>query len=133
MAFTMSKTLNNGVEIPVLGLGVFESASATRDAVRFALETGYRHIDTAKFYGNEQDVFQGIVDSNIPRKEVFVTTKIWNDDMRAHNQREVIEQSIENLGGDYIDMLLIRLKMFLLKLGKLWKNITKKVVSEQSV
>lgn len=75
MAFTMSKTLNNGVEIPVLGLGVFESASATRDAVRFALENGYRHIDTAKFYGNEQDVFQGIVDSNIPRKEVFVTTK----------------------------------------------------------
>lgn len=107
MVFTMSKTLNNGVEIPVLGLGVFESASATRDAVRFALETGYRHIDTAKFYGNEQDVFQGIIDSNIPRKEVFVTTKIWNDDMRAYNQREVIEQSIENLGGDYIDMLLI--------------------------
>lgn len=107
MALTMSKTLNNGVEIPVLGLGVFESASATRDAVRFAIENGYRHIDTAKFYGNEKDVAQGIADSGINRKEIFVTTKIWNDDMRAHNQREVIEQSIENLGADYIDMLLI--------------------------
>ena len=105
MALTMSTTLNNGVEIPVLGLGVFESANATRDAVRDAIEIGYRHIDTAKFYGNEKDVYQGILDSGVDRKEIFVTTKIWNDDMRAHNQREVIEQSLENLGG--IDMLLI--------------------------
>lgn len=105
MALTMSKTLNNGVEIPVLGLGVFESAGATRDAVREAIAIGYRHIDTAKFYGNESDVYKGILDSGVDRKEIFVTTKIWNDDMRAHNQREVIDQSLENLGG--IDMLLI--------------------------
>lgn len=105
MALTMRKKLNNGVEIPVLGLGVYESAAATRDAVRSAIEIGYRHIDTAKFYGNESDVYQGILDSGIDRNEIFVTTKIWNDDMRAHNQREVIEQSLKNLGG--IDMLLI--------------------------
>lgn len=105
MALTMSKTLNNGVEIPVLGLGVFESAGDTRDAVREAIAIGYRHIDTAKFYGNESDVYKGILDSGVDRKEIFVTTKIWNDDMRAHNQREVIDQSLENLGG--IDMLLI--------------------------
>lgn len=105
MALTMSTALNNGVEIPVLGLGVFESAGATREAVLEAIELGYRHIDTAKFYGNEKDVYQGILDSGISRKDIFVTTKIWNDDMRAHNQKEVIEQSIENLGG--IDMLLI--------------------------
>lgn len=105
MALTMSKKLNNGVEIPVLGLGVYESAGATREAVRDAIEIGYRHIDTAKFYGNESDVYKGILDSGIDRSEVFVTTKIWNDDMRAHNQREVIDQSMKNLGG--IDMLLI--------------------------
>lgn len=107
MALTMSKKLNNGVEIPVLGLGVYESGTDTSTAVKDAIELGYRHIDTAKFYANEKDVYQGVLDSGINRKDMFLTTKIWNDDMRNHNQREVIDQSIEKLGGEYIDLLLI--------------------------
>lgn len=107
MTDVVRKKLNNGVEIPVLGLGVWESGEDTAPAVRTALEYGYRHIDTAKYYFNEEQVAQGIKDSRIDRKEIFITTKLWNDDMRAHKQREVIEQSLEKLNTDYIDLYLI--------------------------
>lgn len=107
MAYTMSKVLNNGVEIPVLGLGVFNSGQETAKAVRTAIEYGYRHIDTAKIYGNESDVAQGIKESGIDRNEIFITTKLWNDDMRAHKQRENIERSLELLKTNYIDLYLI--------------------------
>lgn len=107
MDYLHTKILNNGVEIPVLGLGVFNSGKETANAVRFALEMGYRHIDTAKYYDNEADVAKGLKDSGIDRKEVFITTKIWNDDMREHKQREVIEKSLELLNTDYIDLFLI--------------------------
>lgn len=102
-----TKTLNNGVQIPVLGLGVFQSGKDTAEAVREALNAGYRHIDTAKIYGNEADVAQGIKDSGVDRKEIFITTKLWNDDMRAHKQREAIQQSLDLLQTDYIDLYLI--------------------------
>lgn len=107
MAYTQSKVLNNGVEIPVLGLGVFNSGEETSTAVRTAIEFGYRHIDTAKIYGNEEDVAKGIKESGIDRNEIFITTKLWNDDMRAHKQRENIERSLELLKTDYIDLYLI--------------------------
>ncbi len=107
MIYNESKTLNNGVEIPVLGLGVYNSGDETAEAVKTALNLGYRHIDTAKFYFNEADVAKGIKHSGIDRKEIFITTKIWNDDMRAHKQREVIEESLKNLDTDYIDLFLI--------------------------
>lgn len=107
MAYTQSKTLNNGVEIPVLGLGVFNSGAETTKAVRTAVEYGYRHIDTAKIYGNEEDVAKGIKESGIDRNEIFITTKLWNDDMRSHKQRENIERSLELLKTDYIDLYLI--------------------------
>ncbi len=107
MVHTVNKVLNNGVEIPVLGLGVYNSGDETASAVRMALEYGYRHIDTAKFYGNESDVAKGIKDSGINRNEVFITTKLWNDDMRAHKQRENIERSLELLNTNYIDLYLI--------------------------
>lgn len=107
MADVVRKKLNNGVEIPVLGLGVWESGDKTAPAVRSALEYGYRHIDTAKYYFNEEEVAKGIKESGIPRNEVFITTKLWNDDMRAHKQREVIEQSLEKLDTNYIDLYLI--------------------------
>lgn len=100
-------TLNNGVKIPALGLGVFESGTDTINAVKNALFAGYRHIDSAKYYENEDLVATALKESSIKREEVFLTTKLWNDDMRANKVHEAIEQSLKNLGGDYIDLYLI--------------------------
>ena len=77
-------TLNNNVEIPMLGLGMYlnSSGNIARNALKCAIKAGYRHFDTAKFYANEVDVGQAIRDSDIPRDELFVTTKLWNDDHR---------------------------------------------------
>lgn len=74
-------TLNNGVEMPALGLGVFRTPpDETRDAVRAALDAGYRHIDTAAAYGNERQVGEAVRSSNLDRSEVFLETKIWISD-----------------------------------------------------
>ena len=99
-------TLSNGVEMPVIGLGVYKSGEQTYDAVRRALELGYRHIDTAAFYGNEADVGRAVRDSGIPREEIFVTTKLWNDDQRAGAQQAAFEKSLQNLDLGYIDLYL---------------------------
>ena len=109
MNLQSTRKLNNGVEIPCLGLGVFMSqdGAETESAVRWALEAGYRHIDTAKVYGNEASVGKAISESGIDRKEIFITTKLWNDDMKADKQREVFEQSLEYLRTDYVDLYLI--------------------------
>lgn len=107
MDFLTSKTLNNGVKIPLLGLGVFQSGADTKQAVLWALEAGYRHIDTAKAYFNEDAVGQAIKESGVDRKDIFITTKLANDDQRGHVQRENIEKSLEYLQTDYIDLLLI--------------------------
>src|SRR5713101_3012477 len=74
--------LNNDVEIPILGLGVWQALSSDRalDTVKFALDSGYRLIDTARIYGNEEDVGSAIRESGLPRDEIFVTTKVWNSD-----------------------------------------------------
>lgn len=84
MELTIRSTfrLNNGVEIPRLGLGVYRAAAGAeaRNAVLWALEAGYRHVDTAAFYGNEADVRRAIRESGIAREDVFVTTKLWNED-----------------------------------------------------
>jgi diketogulonate reductase-like aldo/keto reductase len=86
MPMTIASTtrLNNGVEIPIIGLGVFRNPAGevTENAVRFALEAGYRHIDTAKIYDNEQSVGEAVRKSGIPRSEIFVTTKLWNSNHR---------------------------------------------------
>jgi len=100
-------TLNNGVKIPQLGLGTWQLKDGPEcyNAVRFALETGYRHIDTAKIYGNEASVGKAIRDSGIDRREIFVTTKLWNDDhMRV---QEAFKQSLQLLDIGYIDLYLI--------------------------
>jgi diketogulonate reductase-like aldo/keto reductase len=75
-------TLHNGVKIPLMGLGVFRSPAGevTRNAVFYALQAGYRHIDTAKIYDNEQDVGKAIIESDVSREEIFVTTKLANAD-----------------------------------------------------
>ncbi len=101
--------LSNGKEIPMIGLGVFlsESGDETENAVRWGIEAGYRHIDTAMIYRNEKSVGKAIKDSGINRDELFVTTKLWNDDIRAGNARSAIEKSLDELGMDYVDLYLI--------------------------
>ena len=101
------KILNNGVKMPVLGLGVYKSGEDTKQAVLDALAAGYRHIDTATLYKNEALVGEAIRESGIPREEIFITTKLWNDDMRSGKQMEAFEQSLKLLGTDYVDLYLI--------------------------
>jgi diketogulonate reductase-like aldo/keto reductase len=102
-------TLNNGVTIPQLGLGVYQSRAGreTRNAVRAALEAGYRHIDTAMIYGNEKDVGDAVRDSGLPREQVFVTTKLWNDDHGYDQALAALDASLQRLRFDYIDLYLI--------------------------
>lgn len=101
--------LNNGVEIPYFGLGVYLSVPGeeTFNAVRWALEAGYRHIDTAAFYKNEHDVGKAIKESSIPREEIFVTTKLWNDDHGYDKTLRAFDESLKKLGFDYVDLYLI--------------------------
>ncbi len=101
--------LNAGVEIPWLGLGVWQSGkgSETYDAVRAALDAGYRHIDTAKIYGNERDVGRAVKDSGIERDEIFVTTKLWNADQGYDAAMRACTRSLEALGVAYVDLYLI--------------------------
>ena len=99
--------LNNGVEIPEIGFGVFGLGDATETCVERALSCGYRLIDTAADYGNEAETGRAVRNSGIPRRKVFVTTKLWNDDMRRERQRQAFEESLERLGMDYVDLYLI--------------------------
>jgi diketogulonate reductase-like aldo/keto reductase len=102
-------TLNNGVRIPVIGLGVFRNPAGevTRSAVRYALEAGYRLIDTAKVYGNEQSVGEAIRESGIPRSEVFVTTKLWNSDQGYEAAQRACAESLRKMGLDNLDLYLV--------------------------
>ena len=101
--------LNNGVPMPWFGLGVFQvpaDADAAR-AVRTALGLGYRHIDTAALYHNERGVGQAVRDSGVPRSEIFLTTKVWNDEIRADRIEAAFETSLRKLGLDYLDLYLL--------------------------
>jgi diketogulonate reductase-like aldo/keto reductase len=102
-------TLNNGVEIPRLGLGVYQTpiGETTLQAVRYALKVGYRHIDTAWLYGNEGDVGRAVVESGIPREDVFLTTKVWNSDQGYDPTLSACEKSLRRLALSYIDLYLI--------------------------
>lgn len=100
--------LNNGLDMPLLGLGVWLAKDEeTEQAVQWALEAGYRHIDTASVYKNEAAVGRGVKASGLPREELFITTKLWNDDMRAGREREAFEESLKRLGTDYVDLYLL--------------------------
>lgn len=102
-------TLNNGVKMPGFGLGVFkvEDGDTVINAVRDALSVGYRLIDTASVYGNEEGVGQAIKDSGIPRDEIFVTSKVWNDQQGYESTLQAFDESLEKLGLDYLDLYLI--------------------------
>ncbi|MFF5173306.1 aldo/keto reductase [Micromonospora sp. NPDC000089] len=101
-------TLNNGVEIPALGLGVFQTPpDETRSAVEAALSAGYRHIDTAAAYGNEREVGQAVAGSGIDRSQVFVETKIWINDYGYDETLHGFAKSAAKLGVDQIDLLIL--------------------------
>ena len=101
-------TFNDGNSIPQLGYGVWQiEDNGAADAVGTALETGYRHIDTASIYGNEVGVGRGIAASSVPREDIFLTTKLWNSDQGYESAFEAFEASLEKLGTDYVDMYLI--------------------------
>lgn len=101
-------TLNNGVELPALGLGVFQTPPGeTRDAVRAALDAGYRHVDTAAAYGNERQVGEAVQSSGLDRADVFVETKIWISDYGYSETLHAFEKSARKLGIDQIDLLIL--------------------------
>lgn len=110
LGINMNIKLNNGLEIPQIGVGTWTLRGETaRENVCLALEAGFRHIDTAQMYENEAEVGQGIVDSGIPRGELFVTTKVSTNIMRKGREavRQSIDESLVKLKMDYIDLLLI--------------------------
>ncbi len=96
--------LRGGGSIPVVGLGVYQTArgATTRNTVTTALRLGYRHIDTARLYGNEADVGAAVRASDIPREQVFVTTKLWNSAQGHDSALAAFDASCERLGLDYV-------------------------------
>lgn len=101
--------LNNGVEIPVLGFGTFQITDPieAEQSVIAAIKAGYRHIDTAQSYMNEEAVGRGIANAGMPREELFVTTKVWVENVSYEGVKASFERSLNRLGLDYVDMLLI--------------------------
>ncbi|OAL34591.1 hypothetical protein AYO20_06221 [Fonsecaea nubica] len=99
--------LNTGAEIPALGFGTWQDEGAQYEACLKALQVGYRHIDTARVYGTEAAVGRAIRDSGIPRKEIFVTTKLWNTDHHPDDVEVSLDASLKDLGVDYVDLYLL--------------------------
>lgn len=104
--------LNNGVEMPALGLGVFQSKpEETSSAVKTALENGYRLIDTAAAYFNEKEVGAGMRESEVQRSDIFLTTKLWISDYSSEDALKGFEASLRRLGTDYLDLYLLHQPM----------------------
>jgi methylglyoxal/glyoxal reductase len=102
-------TLNNGVQMPVIGLGTYKAPEGEEviHEVTWALHSGYRLIDTAKVYKNEEGVGKAIKESGIPREEIFVTTKLWNPDQGYESGLKAIDESLSKLGLGYVDLYLV--------------------------
>ncbi|WHY62913.1 aldo/keto reductase [Cytobacillus firmus] len=102
-------TLNNGVEMPQFGLGVYkvEKGLQIENTVKDAINIGYRLIDTAAFYENEEGVGKAIKESGVPREELFITTKVWNTDQGYDQTLNAFDNSLKKMGLDYIDLYLI--------------------------
>lgn len=108
LSLRSTRTLHDGREFPMLGLGVWQSRDGDEvNAVRWALEAGYRHIDTAAIYQNEEGVGQALREAKVPREDIWVTTKLWNEDIRQGKAREALQTSLEKLGLDYVDLYLL--------------------------
>jgi len=105
-------TLNNGLEMPKLGFGVWlVPDDEAETAVKNAIEVGYRSIDTAMVYKNEEGVGRAIATSDVPREELFITTKLWNSDQGYEETLKAFDESLERLGLDYVDLYLIHWPM----------------------
>lgn len=117
-------TLNNGVQMPQFGLGVYSipDGDETYNSVMTALKCGYRHIDTANAYGNEEDVGKGIKESGVPREEIFLTTKHWITERGYTKTIATVEDSLKNLGVDYLDLYLVHWPC-VAKSNPKWKEI----------
>ncbi len=117
--------LNNGVEMPIFGLGTYQArAGEAREAVLQALKLGYRLIDTASMYGNEEDIGEALKQSRLPREEVFITTKLWNSDHGYEKTLAAFEDSRKKLSLDYVDLYLIHWPAEGLR-GETWKAMEK--------
>ncbi|MGB5229611.1 MAG: aldo/keto reductase [Eudoraea sp.] len=102
-------TLHNGVKMPYFGLGVYlsEDGKEVINAIKWALEAGYRHIDTASIYNNEEGVGDGIKESNVPREDIFVVSKVWNSDQGYDNTLKAFDKSLDRLELEYLDLYLV--------------------------
>ena len=116
--------LNNGLKIPVVGLGTFRAKeNEAYEAVKHALKVGYRHIDTAAIYRNEHEVGRAIKDSGIPREDIFVTSKLWNDDQGYESAKKAFQKTLDELGFDYLDLYLIHWPKTYQKAADSWKAL----------
>lgn len=106
--YNKDMVLNNGVEIPRIGFGTYKMHGYELEkALETAIEVGYRHIDTATDYGNEKEIGQALQNIGIKREELFITTKVWNDDQGYEKTLKAIEVSLENLQMDFLDLYLV--------------------------
>ncbi|HWO07359.1 MAG TPA: aldo/keto reductase [Candidatus Paceibacterota bacterium] len=99
--------MNTGEKMPVIGFGTWNLAGRAEQPVLWALEAGYRHIDTAKIYDTETDIGRAVKKSGVPREEIFITTKLWDDDQGYERAIRAIDASLDRLGMDYVDLYLI--------------------------
>lgn len=107
MASTTPLKLNTGASIPALGFGTWQDKDDQEKAVTEALKAGFRHIDTAAVYGTEPAVEAAIKKSDIPRSELFITTKLWNNDHSPERVEPALDASLKAMGLDYIDLYLM--------------------------
>lgn len=121
-AMTASVKLNDGLNIPQVGLGVWQAGGGTKSAVLAALSAGYRHVDTAAVYGNEAQVGAAIAESRIPRSQVFVTSKLWNHDHGYDKALRAFDVSLKRLKLDYLDLYLIHWPVAELRLDS-WRAL----------
>lgn len=127
-----TQILNNGVKIPRLGLGTWDlRGKEAYQAVLWSLNLGYRLIDTASFYGNENEIGEAVKDTNIPREEIFLTTKVWNSDHGYSNTLNAFEKSLKRLKVEYIDLYLIHWPVSGLR-NETWKALEEIYESEKT-
>jgi diketogulonate reductase-like aldo/keto reductase len=127
-----TQILNNGVKIPCLGLGTWDlRGKEAYQAVLWSLNLGYRLIDTASFYGNENEIGEAVKDTNIPREEIFLTTKVWNSDHGYSNTLNAFEKSLKRLKVEYIDLYLIHWPVSGLR-NETWKALEEIYESEKT-
>jgi diketogulonate reductase-like aldo/keto reductase len=107
MASSTHLTLNTGAKIPAVGFGTWQDKDAQENAVEIAIRAGYRHIDTARVYGTEAAVAKGIKSAGIPREDLFITTKLWNNSHHPDDVEQALDASLKDLGTDYVDLYLM--------------------------